>query len=229
LICLFVAFALLAATGWVLLFPREDLQPLPDGLTGLETPRGQMLLAQAEAIADHSSLALHFQPQILNSYCGVASGAIVLSALGQPTSQPEFFDNNTSNVRTRWRVAVNGMTLQNLKDLLAAHGARAQLFHADTFDQNTFRNTVSENLTRSGDYMIVNYQREALGQGDIGHISPISAYDATSDMVLIMDTAANRFPLTWVPLEALFAGMQTIDTETGDMRGYVEVSGLPAH
>jgi hypothetical protein len=118
------------------------------------------------------------------------------------------------------------MTLEALGGLLAAHGAEVTVHHADSFDAAAFREVVARNLARPGDYLIVNYQRQALGQAASGHISPLAAYDADSDMVLVMDTASYRYPQTWVPLEALVGAMATIDTESEAMRGYVEVTGL---
>ena len=51
--------------------------------------------------------------------------------------------------------------------------------------------------------MLVNYQREVLGQRRVGHISPVAAYDQASDSVLILDTATYNYPATWVPLARL--------------------------
>lgn len=36
--------------------------------------------------------------------------------------------------------------------------------------------------------------------------------------------AAHKYPPTWVPLDLLYAGMQTKDSSSGKMRGYLEVS-----
>jgi hypothetical protein len=93
------------------------------------------------------------------------------------------------------------------------------------FGLPAFREVVSSNLSRSGDYLIVNYDRAVLGQDGSGHISPLAAYDSETDMVLVMDTAAYRYPPTWVPLELLYAAMATTDSESDRMRGYVEVQG----
>lgn len=70
-------------------------------------------------------------------------------------------------------------------------------------------------------YAAACYQRELLGQDRVGHISPLAAYDR--DKVLILDTAAHKYPPTWAPVERLFAAMQTVDGSSGKMRGYVEV------
>jgi hypothetical protein len=156
----------------------------------------------------------------------VASGVAVLGALGVQVTQQRYFSDAAAEVRPRWRVALTGMTLDALGGLLEAHGAAVAVHHADSFDAGDFREVVVRNLAQPGDYLIVNYQRQSLGQVGGGHISPLAAYDADSDMVLVVDTAANRYPQSWVPLEALVAAMATVDSETQAMRGYVEVAGL---
>ena len=81
-----------------------------------------------------------------------------------------------------------------------------------------------ENLEEPGDFILVNYQREVLGQRRVGHISPIGAYDAETDRVLILDTASYNYPPTWVPLTQLYSAMAAIDPASGRARGFVEVA-----
>lgn len=211
---------------WWSLQPRPDPQPLPDELISAVTPHGQILLSEADASADYLPLSRHFTAQDLKSFCGVASGATVLSALGRDLDQDAFFSDDASRVRSRLRVTLGGMTLSNLGDLMRAHGATVSIHHADSFNVEEFREVVASNLTQSGDYLIVNYQREVLGQNRVGHISPLAAYDRESDLVLVMDTASHYYPYSWVPLEMLYDAMATTDSSSGKMRGYLEVTGV---
>lgn len=220
------ALVLVAAAGWWFLVPRTDLRPLPADLIAAGSAEGLELLAGAEALADHSALNRYYQTQTLKSYCGVAASATVLTALGHRVSQRDFFTDAAAEVRPRWRVVLTGMPLDDLGALIAAHGAKVAVHHADSTDEASFRAVLTANLAREGDYLIVNYQRETLGQDATGHISPLAAYDADSDRVLIMDTASYKYPPTWVRVESLFAAMNTLDSETGRTRGYVEVTGL---
>lgn len=219
-----VFLAIPAFLGWWMLVPRADPRPLPPDLISAGSPEGAALLGGADAMADYDDLGRHFVTQSLKSYCGVASGVAVLSALGIETSQRNFFAGSAGQVRPRWRVMLTGMPLDDLGGLLAAHGAQVAIHHADSLDLGTFRKLVSGNLARDGDYLIVNYQREGLGQEPTGHISPLAAYDAETDRVLIMDTASYKYPYTWAPVGRLFAAMNTIDSETGETRGLIEVS-----
>ena len=223
IVLLAIAFVIFV---WWALQPRPDPQPLPEELISAVTPQGQILLSEADASADYPPLSRHFTAQELKSFCGVASGATVLSALGRNLDQDAFFSDEASRVRSRLRVTLGGMTLSDLGDLLRAHGAIVSVHHADSFDVEELREVVASNLAQSGDYLIVNYQREVLGQNRVGHISPLAAYDRESDLVLVMDTASHYYPYSWVPLGKLYEAMATTDTSSGRMRGYLEVAGL---
>ena len=210
---------------WWYLQPHAEPRPLPADLVSATASQGQTLLRDADARADLRLLSEHFVAQDLKSYCGVASGVTVLSALGQDVTQQTFFTDDAERVRTRLAVTLGGMTLPDLGDLLRAHGATVSVHHADTFTVAQFRETVTSNLSQADDFLIVNYQREVLGQSRVGHISPLAAYDADTDLVLVMDTASHYYPHSWVSLEKLYAAMATIDASSGEMRGYLFVTG----
>ena len=57
--------------------------------------------------------------------------------------------------------------------------------------------------------------------------SPLAAYDATSDSVLILDTARFKYGAHWVPLPLIFDAMRPIDPDTGKSRGYALLSFVP--
>lgn len=204
--------------------PRPDPQPIPEGQISVETAEGRALLATATAQADHAALRAALQPQEKLSWCGVASAATVLSAArNERLDQDAFFTPAASAVRSWWRVTAAGMPLADLGGMLAAHGFEVEVHHADPGGLPAFRSAAARNLARPGDWLIVNYSRAALQQGDSGHISPVSAYDAASDRFLVLDVATYKFPPIWVPAEALFAAMATVDSESGRARGWVEV------
>lgn len=219
-VVLIVAFFVVVAFSLV---PSEDSQPLPEFLISAKTAEGQQILQDADALADYDEMAENFESQKLTSFCGVASSSIVLNALGKDVSQTSLFNDEASEVRPIWQVAVRGMTIQVLAEILESHGVEVATSHADASDLEEFRQTVIRNLSSEDDYMLVNYQREELGQSRVGHISPIAAYNAETDRVLVMDTAAYKYPHTWVPLEGLFGAMTTIDGESGISRGWIEV------
>jgi len=77
--------------------------------------------------------------------------------------------------------------------------------------------------TRSGDYIIVNYQRSILSQGKSGHISPLAAYHEASDQFLIKDVASYKYPPVWTSTENLWKAMTTTDSIFKKTRGYLVV------
>ncbi|WFL78214.1 phytochelatin synthase family protein [Altererythrobacter arenosus] len=205
------------------LVPSEDPRPLPAALISFDSAAGRQLLSEADALADYDDMAEHFEAQKLTSFCGVASSVIVLNALDRDVSQLSLFNERASEVRPAWQVALNGMTLEIISEIIASHGVSVATQYADTSSVAEFRRTVIRNLSEEDDYVLVNYQRGALGQDRVGHISPIAAYDEETDRVLVLDTASYKYPHTWVPLDDLFQAMMPSDAESGVARGWVEV------
>jgi len=172
--------------------------------------------------ADYMALKAHFETQIYRSYCGVASSVIVLKALGYDISQKTFFDNEKTNgQRSFYKVFFTGMSLVDLNGLLQSYGVSTRLHYASDINISEFREILKKNMKNPKNYVLVNYFRAPLGQGDIGHISPIGAYDELTDEVLIMDVTTYNYPPVWVKLTLLFNAMNTLDAE--HTRGFVEI------
>ena len=83
------------------------------------------------------------------------------------------------------------------------------------------RTDLVENLKRRGNYVIVAYKRDAVGQRGGGHISPLGAYDAESDSFLVLDVNPASDGWAWMPTATLIKGMRTFDTV--ENRGYILV------
>ena len=58
-----------------------------------------------------------------------------------------------------------------------------------------------------------------------GHMSPIAAYDASTDTALVLDVARYRYPPSWISLATLFASMATTDADAQASRGWIELGG----
>ena len=115
-----------------------------------------------------------------------------------------------------------GYQLRQFDQMLRAHGLTTRVvvvddrkpaaeIHADLVAQ----------LGHAGDYVLVNYRREAVGQRGGGHISPLGAWDAASDSFLVLDVNPAAAGWVWMPFETLVRGMRTHDTV--ENRGYVLV------
>jgi hypothetical protein len=115
-----------------------------------------------------------------------------------------------------------GYQLRQLDELLHAHDLATRLVVVDDKQPDTdIRRDLTENLQRAGDYVIVNYRRNEVGQTGGGHISPLGAFDAESDSVLVLDVNPASAGWVWMPVASLIRGMRTFDTV--ENRGYILV------
>ncbi|HEY9659156.1 MAG TPA: phytochelatin synthase family protein, partial [Allocoleopsis sp.] len=128
--------------------------PLPDNLISLDSDAGETLLFESDAREDYFPLTQYFVTQDNLAYCGVASMVMVLNALDveapvapeyQPfhffTQQNVFDSPQTRQVLSPDVVARQGMTLEELGNLLASYSIDVQVYHADTdsTDMDKFR------------------------------------------------------------------------------------------
>lgn len=149
---------------------------------------------------------------------------------------PRFTQDNviTKGLKTRAQVLgepirINGKQINDggyqvrqLDEMLRANGLVTRLVIVDDgkIEQN-IRAELLENLNRRGDYVIVAYRREAVGQRGGGHISPLGAFDAESDSFLVLDVNPASAGWVWMPTATLIKGMRTFDTV--ENRGYILV------
>lgn len=221
--------------GWQHYFrrPPVNVDPLPAALIALDSGAGQRLLIESEARADYQVLADHFVIQSRRAYCGVASTVMVHNALRQHASrmdQASYFRHAGAERMAPVRTSLKGMSLRELSEGLRSHGFRATTVYANEIDAEAFRERMVRNLRTPEDLLLVNYQRAALGQRASGHISPVAAYHAGSDRVLVLDVAAYRHASAWVPTKTLWQAMrQPLNPRTSRTRGFVEVSEDSSH
>lgn len=150
---------------------------------------------------------------------------------------PRFTQDNviTQGAKTRAQVMGEPMTvngkqvrdfgyqLRQLDELFKASALHTRLVIVDDRkSENEIRSDMVANLKRRGDYLIVNYSRQAVGQPGGGHISPLAAYDAESDSFLVLDVNPASAGWVWMPTATLVKGMRTFDTV--ENRGYTHVA-----
>lgn len=115
-----------------------------------------------------------------------------------------------------------GYQLRQFDELLRANHLVTRLSIVDDGkSEDEIRADWVENLTHAGDYVVVNYRREEVGQRGGGHISPLGAYDVESDSVLVLDVNPASAGWVWIPTATLIKGMRTFDTL--ENRGYLLV------
>ena len=214
--------------------------PLPDALINLNSDRGARLLIESEAMDAYWPLSIQFVTQKNQAYCGVASIVMVLNALGVPApTTPEFepfrtftqdnvLNDRTEKIQPKEILAQKGMTLDQFGEVLGTYPVKADVRHAADSSLDEFRTLATGYLGAPDRYVIANYLRDAIGQERGGHFSPLAAYDADTDRFLILDVSRYKYPPIWVEADALFAAMNTPDSDNDNRtRGFVLVSADP--
>lgn len=152
-------------------------------------------------------------------------------------------------------VKQTGITLKDFQCLAHCQGLSVDLHYAVPDDGNEINNNNCSNCEGSlddfrvavrkacvedesvkddsdeelKDVLVVSYHRKVVGQTGSGHFSPIGAYDAVSDSVLILDTARFKYGAHWAKLPLVYDAMKPIDPDTGKSRGYALLSFTPHH
>lgn len=214
--------------------------PLPEHLTDLTSPTGQTLLQESEAQTDFLPLMSQYVTQENQAFCGIASMVMVLNSLGVPApnapewnrayfTQENLFNAETEAVIPRERIARQGLTLEELARILASYPVEVESHHGSDVSLDQFRQLVATNLAEPNNFIVINYLRRSIGQESGGHISPLAAYDADTDRVLILDVSRYKYPPVWVEVESLWNATNTIDSVSGLSRGLVTVSSDGSH
>ena len=154
----------------------------------------------------------------------VTFAALPASAADYPQSAPAVVDNTVCNQQSVLRSVVSrfGYQVRQLDELLKAHDLVTRLVIVEEANsEEEIRDELVQNLKRVGDYVIVTYKRETVGQRGGGHISPLGAYDAASDSFLVLDVNPASAGWVWMPTPTLVKGMRTFDTV--ENRGYILV------
>jgi len=121
-------------------------------------------------------------------------------------------------------VASGGSTLAEWTGALACY-ANTTIHYASVSTVDRFRASVSSALAARPPAMVgINFHRSGLGEVGGGHMSPIAAFEPTSDKLLLLDVSRYKYPAVWVDTAALFAAMNTTDSSSGQSRGWVTVA-----
>ncbi len=211
--------------------------PLAPNLIGFNSKEGERLFIESKSRADFFPLSIQFVTQNNQAYCGVASIVMVLNSLGitapeapqykpyRVFTQDNLFSNEqTKKVLTPEAVARQGMTLDQMGELLASYSVKVKVYHAADISLEQFRQLTVDNLKQPENFVIVNYLRKAVGQEIGGHISPLAAYNEQTDRFLILDVSRYKYPPVWVKAEDLWKAIATTDSTSGKTRGFVLVS-----
>jgi hypothetical protein len=209
-------------------------------VVALDTPDGAARFHRAAGGPQALGLLAHLETEEFLTFCGPASLATALNSLGihEPSpaafhpfrrmTQDSLFTPANLAVKSYAAVQAGGLTLEQLAAFARNLGAEAEATHAEALDAATLRARLAEALADPARRVIANYSRIPLGQEGDGHISPLAAYDAGSDSVLILDVARYKYRPVWVPVAMLLAAMQRVDPDSGRARGLLVLTARSA-
>ncbi|WP_106744512.1 phytochelatin synthase family protein [Yoonia maritima] len=207
-----------------------------DDLLYLTNEVGEDRLLNADLNRDYFSLATYLETEQVLTFCGPASVAAVANSLDIDRPSPDrlypwrlftqdlLFNVANQELKPYGMVEHEGLTLAVLDQFIENIGLAADHYFADETSVDELRSAIETTLSNRDARLIVNYSRQALPQEGDGHISPIGAYDADTDSVLILDVAKYKYPPVWITVQKLHDAMMLTDTGSNRSRGFVEVS-----
>jgi hypothetical protein len=189
------------------------------------------------------SIAPHLIQQATDSSCSLATAVMLINAvrgrdgrlgIGEPASEASLLDKLND---AAWRLAAaqdgNGLSLTEftaaMERALPAYGCADSwsVAIAPVTDTGAAIDPLRAILTamERGEtaFVAANFHLDLFyGDGvDIGHFSPIGAYDVARDLVLVLDVYKKDYEPMWAPLPRLAKAMATKSRKTGEPRGYV--------
>lgn len=197
---------------------------------------GQKLFNEAEITAPYFKLATYLESEQILTFCGPATIAAVLNSLEIKRPVPQrlypwglftqdtVFTPENQTIKPYPMVEHEGLVLEQLTAFFNNLGVKAEMHHADTIDEAKLRQTIKDTLADPNKRLVINYTRKAIGQNGDGHISPVGAYDAESDRVLVLDVAKYKYPPVWMTVADLYKAINTIDSGSNKTRGIVVVT-----
>lgn len=210
---------------------------LPNSATELSSALGRQLFAEALAaggLDGYFRLAEQFHTQAEPQFCGLGSLVVALNALAIDPGRrwrgawrwfsEELLDCCVALDQVRQR----GLDLDEVACLARCNGASVNVLRAESSDAYAWRASLSA-AARGEHVLIASYDRAGLDQSGSGHFSPIGAYHAARDLVLVLDVARFKYPPHWIAAEHLWQSMHAIDDATGRSRGWLALRGDPQH
>lgn len=208
-------------------------RPLPAPAIELSSAKGTQLFS--EALQNGTAKCffrlmeqLHTQNE--PEYCGLATLVTVLNALNIDPHRRwkgnwRFYSEELLDCcEPLHKVKKSGIDFDKLASLARCNGlhveaVRAQDTSVDDFRQMVLAASQSETFT-----LALAYSRKILNQTGSGHYSPMGAYHAPSDHLLILDCARFKYRPHWVPLPMMFDAMLALDPDTSKTRGFMKMA-----
>lgn len=198
---------------------------LPSSFVALSSKEGRENFAEALEAGTMASffpllenLHVHAEP----AFCGTSSLLVVLRALGLLRgSLPAGPWRWVGDDRADCCSAVDDeskepFTLAQAATIARSCGARVKMFPSEDTAVMELRYYVRAACrAASGNHVMAAYPRPGSSAKRGAHACPIAGYNATCDMVLMLDVARRRYPPHWMPLAALWEAMARAGEEQG--------------
>lgn len=196
--------------------------------------------------SDFFQLAPYYVSQFNEAACSVASLTSVVNAIRKSKpltsddkliSQEAILDKVTA---LDWKKRIvekdgvggaRGTTLEQLGQIadaaLKAYGIKGsvQILHVEDTKPKTIaaiKSVLAKNEKSRTNFIIANFIQSAFtDDSEAGHISPVGAYDAASDRVLVMDVDREWYEPYWVSTAQFVKGLATKDSGAKQYRGLV--------
>lgn len=202
--------------------------------TPAENEQAQELLSVSDQSIYHA-LSDYYVTQYHPYACSIAVATMLLNASDIP--KPELFNENkrlfkqeqlldderTRQYITRDSLEEKGASLLDLQGVLEAFGLDVQYRPGPEMDADTFISTIDRAFNNKK-YVVVNYDREPLGQGNLPHIVPAGAVSPSKQYTLLFDVSRYYWQRTWVSSKRLHSGAATRDSSGDFARGLLIVS-----
>lgn len=216
----------LAAVFALVAFPAQADEPKPKlGPDAIPVTVERTYLQSAKA-PDYWAISPFYVAQQTSSACSLASVTIAVNALrGLPGKSDDKLITQTGLLEAvsspKWTAQAaeggDGVMFADLveqsKSSLKALGingtvSAAQPAKDSTATLDALRSLLAANEASSDDLVLVYFNQGVVtGDWDGPHVSPVGAYDAASDRVLIMDVDREWYVPYWTKTETLFKAM----------------------
>lgn len=187
--------------------------PLPAQLIPFNTTQGAVLIESPTTLKTSFYNGFqHLTTQRTQTFCSIATSVTILNAIASDTApidpqydpypywtQRNFFSSCTAAVVSPVTVSNIGSTIDQLGHMLACYNVDATVRKANTSSVEQFRKETSTAM-KTGNHIAINFYRTEIGETGGGHFSPVLAYSADADMVLLAGSVYARVLYVITPL-----------------------------
>ncbi|WP_323766018.1 phytochelatin synthase family protein [Marinovum sp.] len=199
----------------------------------LTSQDGGARVVESRFNGDYFRVSPYVESEKFLTFCSIASMAAVLNSFEDGLTRPidpmrypypyftqeNLFTEANQQVKSFEGVVTDGLTLDQIGQFLTHLDVQPTTIFADESDLDQMRSALTNALSDPATRVIVNYNRGIVGQDGSGHVSPIGAYHAPSDSVLVLDVAGYKYPPAWIPMALLYEAMLDTDSASGRSRG----------